>query len=411
MKTPVTAKAEPTAASERIAVLDVLRGLALYGVLLANTVVLFSAMIFVPREQMMSRLRSVDEVFLFLCNVFVDGKAMALLTFLFGLGFSLQLQRAEAKGGSVVGTHLRRSAALFFIGVCHVLLLWWGDILWGYAIAATGLLLFRNMRGRKLLILGVLFAFGPRIIAMLPPIAKLILLVTPMPPDVKAFQAQVLAAITGHDRILLTKMHVLQVYYFVGHFWVPYFPELLGRFLIGYWAGTTGLFQDTEKNLPLFRRIAKWGITIGLILSSLRPVVRMLHVHKIFVPSEWLIMIIETFALLGSMVLACGYAAGVVLLMQRASARRILMRFAPAGQMPLTTYLGMSVLSTFVFYGFGLGLAPFTRPATMVPITLGIFSLQIFFAHAWLSRFRFGPMDWLWRSLSYGRIQPMRRSL
>lgn len=404
------AKAGPTAAFERIALLDVLRGLALYGVLLANSVFLFSGLMFLRREEFNARLRPSDEVFLFLCNLLVDGKAMALLTFLFGIGFSMQLERAEASGRSVVKTHLRRVAALFFIGVCHVLLLWWGDILWGYAIGAAGLVLFRRMRGKKLLVIGLLLAFLPRIFAGLPFVAKALLVVTPMPPDMNAFQAQVLAAITGHDRLLLTKMHVQQAYYFVGKFWVSYFPELLGRFLIGYWAGTTRLFQDAEKNLPRFRKIARWGITLGLGLSLLRPLLRLLQRHHLINLSDGLLQLISRITHPGAMILACGYAAAVVLLMQRSTGRRILSLFAPAGQMALTTYIGMSVLSTLVFYGFGLGLAPNTRPAALLPITLGLFTVEILFAHAWLSRFRFGPLEWLWRSLTYGRIQPMRRA-
>lgn len=112
------------------------------------------------------------------------------------------------------------------------------------------------------------------------------------------------------------------------------------------------------------------------------------------------------------MILCCGYAAVVVLLMQRPAFRRALLLIAPVGQMALTTYLTQSLVCTFLFYGWGLGLAGRVQPARMLPLTLAIFVLQILFAHAWLARCRFGPMEWVWRSLSYGRMQPLlhRRS-
>jgi len=95
-------------------------------------------------------------------------------------------------------------------------------------------------------------------------------------------------------------------------------------------------------------------------------------------------------------------------LMQRPAWRRALMLLAPVGRMPLSTYLGQSLLSTFVFYGWGLGLAGRIHAWWTLPITLGIFTLQAIFAHAWLARFRFGPMEWVWRTMTYGRLQPLR---
>lgn len=137
-----------------------LRGFALYGVLLANTVQWFSGRAFTPRAVLSAQGDAIDQVFLFLMNLLVDGKAMTLLTLLFGLGFSLQLRRAELGQRSVVPTFLRRLAALTLIGVCHVLLLWWGDILWGYALAGVGLLLFRRVRGWRLMAWALGLALG-----------------------------------------------------------------------------------------------------------------------------------------------------------------------------------------------------------------------------------------------------------
>lgn len=397
----------PTPAAERLEVLDVLRGLALYGVLLANAVVWFSGRAFMPRGPQSPQLGALDRTFMLLFGIFVDGKAMSLLTFLFGLGFALQLQRAEAAGRTVATTHLRRLAALTLIGVCHVLLLWWGDILWGYAIAGVGLLLFRRMKGRKVLLWALVLVVVPHFLATIPVIAKALRPITPAPADFDAFRAQVLAAITDHNRRLLTQMQVKQAYYHVGSFWLPYFPGLVGRFLFGYWAGMSKLFERTEERLPFFRKLAAWGIGLGLLGSVIVPVFRLLSFYKLVSLSESLRMKVVVPSELGTLLLAYGYAAAVVLLLHRPVARRLLRRIAPVGQMALTTYLMQSLICTFLFYGWGLGLIAHVQAARVLPLTLAVFTLQVLFARAWLSRFRFGPMEWLWRSLTYGRMQPM----
>lgn len=400
------APAAPTAASERIVVLDVLRGFALFGVLLANTVEFFSGLAFMPRAEARAHADLADQVFLFLANILVEGKAMTLLTFLFGLGFALQLQRAEAAGRSGLVTYLRRLGALALIGVLHVLLLWWGDILWGYAVAGVGLILFRRMRGWKLLAWAVGLALLPQLILSLPAVSRALAQLIPAPADGAAFRTKLLAAITGHDRWALTQMHLQQVYYHVGNIWVWYFPGLVGRFLIGYWVGTTRLFQESDRHLPLFRKVALWGLALGIPGSSITALLRFLRSHNYNV-TIGLYRALSIPAEVGTMILCCGYAAVVVLLLQRPAARRSLLRIAPVGQMALTTYITQSLICTFLFYGWGLGLAPRVQPARVLLITLAIFLFQILFAHAWLARFRFGPMEWVWRSLTYGRAQPL----
>jgi uncharacterized protein len=401
-------EAAPTAAAERIPVLDVLRGFALYGVLIGNTMPWYSGRALMTRAEIAALTNRADEVLLFLLNVFVDGKAMTLLTFLFGLGFSLQLERAEAGGRSVLPLHFRRLAALAFIGVCHVLLIWWGDILWGYAIAGVGLVLFRRVRGWKLFAWAMGLALVPQFVASLPAVAKVLAHVSPQPADPAAFRAQVLAAITGNDRLLLTEMHALQAFYFVARFWVSYFVWLLGRYLIGYWVGTTRLLHDAGQRLPFFRKLLGWGLVLGIAGCSITAGRRLL-MRRGIVGSETVWLALSIPAELGVMLLVGAYVAAVVLLMQRPVWRRALMCVAPVGQMALTSYLLQSLISTFIYYGWGLGMAGRLHPIHMLPITLAIFILQAVLARAWLSRFRFGPMEWLWRSMTYGRLQPLRR--
>lgn len=404
----VEVPATPTATSERVEVLDVLRGLALYGVLLANAVWGYSGGMFAPRPAPPVQRDTIDQAFLLLLEALCSGKAMYLLTTLFGLGFALQLRRADSGGRSVVPLHLRRMAALAFLGLSHVLLLWWGDILWGYAVAGVWLVLFRRVRGTKLLLWGFGLALLPQFVASLPPIHKWLAPIQTRTVDLVAFRAEVWAAINSHDRRMLPFVHAKQAYLFVGHFWVAYFPGLLGRFLIGYWAGSTMIFSQITERLPFFRRLAAWGLSLGIAASGFVSAVHF-YARSSPVLSEAFMCAISLVYELSVLLLGCGYGAAVVLLVQRATFHRVLRLIAPVGQMALTTYIGQSLICTLLFYGWGFGLAPRVQAARVFSITLGVFLLQVLLAHAWLSFFRFGPMEWLWRSLTYGRLQPMRR--
>jgi len=403
-----TTELSPTGAASRVHVLDVLRGFALYGVLLANSVPWFSAFAFMPRDVALARSNTADHVFLYWLTVCVDGKAMALLTFLFGLGFSLQLQRAETSGRSVVPMHLRRLAALTLIGFAHVLLLWWGDVLWGYAIAGLGLVFFRHVRGWKLLAWAFFLLLVPMFVTSIPVVFTALRPYAPQPADFPAFRAELYAAITGDDRRLLTVMHVKQSMYHVGYIIFWYFPWLLGRYLLGAWAGKERIFHDAEQRLPFFRKLLGWGLALGLLGSAIPAVRRFLFRRGATIPESVSLALVIPMEL-GVLLLAAGYVAAVVLLMQRPAWRRVFMALlAPVGQMALTTYISQSLICTFLFYGWGLGLAGRVHAWWLLPMTLCIFVLQLVFARAWLARFRFGPMEWLWRSMTYGRLQPLR---
>ena len=399
----------PVAPAERVDVLDVLRGFALYGVLLANTVTWYSGRAFLPRAEIASRSSSIDVAASFVIRLLVDGKAMSLLSFLFGLGFAVQLARAEEQGRDVLPAYLRRLGILITIGLCHVAFLWWGDILTSYALTGFLLILFRRSRPRALIVWALALGIVPQLVASAPPVAALLERVTPGPGDHEAWNAQVLAAIAGDDYVHLMGVHLRQALYHSAGASPSYLPWTLGRFLLGYLVGRSLWLHHAADHLPRFRKLLGWGIGIGVACAAvtilrrvvmkqgttLHPGIRL----ALMVPEE-----------IGLMATTAAYVAALVLLMQRpAWRRRLTMTLGPVGQMALTSYLSQSVLCTFLFYGWGLGLVGRVGPALCIPITLAIFAVQILAGRFWLRRFRFGPVEWLWRSLTYGRPQPMRR--
>jgi uncharacterized protein len=176
---------------------------------------------------------------------------------------------------------------------------------------------------------------------------------------------------------------------------------VLGMFLIGLWVGRRAIYADLDRYAPLLRNVARWGLMIGLPVSMAKAVLSMW-------PGE--VPIIEFAAeaayVLGTPTLALGYAAGFALLWRKGA--KSLSWAAPAGRMALTNYLMQTILQSLIFYGWGMGLIGTFGLIFIYPLSLAIFALQVAYSRWWLSRFRFGPVEWLWRSLTYGRSQPMQ---
>jgi uncharacterized protein len=399
----------PVSTAERVALIDVLRGFALYGVLLANTIPFYSGRSFLPKAEVAARTSSLDQIALVVINVFVDGKAMTLLSFLFGLGFAVQLTRAESRGRSVLPVYLRRLVVMIAIGGCHITFIWWGDILASYAVTGFLLILFRRRTDRALLVWAALLIFVPHLVTTLPSVADLLKRVIHNTREDQAFKDQVFAALAGNDSGQRIRMQVSQYLHHLAPVALTYFPWTLGRFLLGYCVGRSRLLQDPLAHVAAFRKLLGWALGLGLAGSIAMAVQRTVMRQGGVIP-PWLKVALVVPDDIGTLGMAASYVSILALLMGRPAWQRRLSFLAPVGQMALTTYLSQSVVSTFLFYGWGLGLIGRVGPALCIPLTLAIFSAQILASRWWLQRFRFGPVEWLWRSLAYGKPQPMRRA-
>lgn len=394
----------PVAPSERVAVLDVLRGGALFGVLAANVDGMFSGGWYGAAPVTCAA----DVAAQWFVRIFVAAKAITLLSCLFGLGFAVQLARAEERGEDVRGLYARRLAILLAIGLVHLTLLWWGDVTWSYALVGFALLAFRRCRPRALLAWGLTLALVPQLVMTLPGVAPALRSVLADPDDPAAFRAQFLAAIQGTDYGAIVAVHLRQISYHLSMIagWYP--AWVLGRFLLGYYAGARRLFDgDGAAHLPLFRRLLAWGGPLAVAATAAAWLLYggPLAGYELLLPGRLAMLAVGEVSVLA---LTAAYVGLAVLLVQRPAWRRALLVLAPVGRMPLTVYLSQSVAATFVFYGWGLGLGGEVGPAACLGISAAIFALQLAACHLWLRRYRFGPVEWLWRSLAYGRRQPMR---
>lgn len=397
----------PLPPRERVVVLDVLRGWALLGVLVVNVHEVVGGRAYGPEPADITVRDLAATRFI---EIAFSGKSITLLTFLFGLGFAIQLLRATAYGENAARLFVRRLAALFAIGACHATFLWWGDVTWTYALVGVALLAFRRAGERALLAWAIVLIFVPRLVMAVPSVGAAVRGALPHPHDHAALSAQMLAAVIGHDYPARMSAHLHQVLYHVSPIAAWYVPWLLGRFLLGLYAGKRRLFDgDGVAHLPLFRRLLVLGLALGIAGSAVVWVrgAGAIAGRGMPLPARLGLVALGELAWLG---LTAAYASAIVLLIQRPAPRRCLLVLAPVGRMPLTTYLSQSVAATFMFYGWGLGLTGQIGSAGCLAITLGIFALQLAASQLWLRRFRFGPAEWLWRTLVYRRIQPMRIS-
>lgn len=394
--------AAPVADAQRHEVLDALRGLALFGVLLVNLrdFSLYALMPDADRAALPTA--AWDRVLDVAMAALVDVKSATLFAMLFGVGFALQMQRA-AGDPSAVRRYLRRLLLLLIIGIAHAWLLWWGDILRYYAALGLLLLPLGHASPRRLALTGLavaLFAL-PLLRPLIPP------LLPRVAPAAEAAAAAFAAFSAPDAGAALTANIDYDLRMRVANWSLAFF--VLGRLLLGAALGFAGVLQEPQRYTRFWRRVLSACLPLGAALTA----GVLLRDHGLLFADGWWsgtaarnVSSIARSA--SSIALALAYMALVVLAWQT-RARRLLGAFAPVGRMALTHYLGQSLLGASLFYGAGAGLGPRYGLVGTVAAAVALFALQTWLSRWWLRRFRFGPAEWAWRSLTYGRRQPLRR--
>ncbi|MFP2906218.1 DUF418 domain-containing protein [Pyxidicoccus sp. 3LFB2] len=407
---------------DRVILLDTLRGFALCGVFMANVYLWFSGRMFLSRAQFEATYANptwLDSVVNHAFAPLIGGRFITLFSFLFGLGFAVQLGRAEGRGTSGIPLYVRRLVVMLGLGLVHRFLFFQGDIVTTYALLGFVLLLFHGRSDRTLLVwASVLIFLGPALAQLLVRLPQLL-----GTPGAEA------AAKAANEHATAVRARVLEAFlhgswldtvrdgatYYFGDLWRMlriFLPVILGRFLLGLWAGRRRLFQDAPQHLGFFRRLLGWGLGVGLVASGLGVLVGQLFQRKLLLPDTlpWLPWVMGPVRHLAELGMAGAYAAAITLLFQRDAWRRRLEVFAAVGRMALSNYLLQTVMGVLLFYGYGLGLMGKLGSAAQLGAALALFALQLLLSHVWLRHFRFGPVEWVTRSLTYGRAQPMRRA-
>jgi uncharacterized protein len=396
----------PVSLSERILFVDVLRGMALFGILAANMRAFFAPLDAYEHIGVLYHSRA-DVLAQAFIEALIQGKFISIFSFLFGMGFAIQMSRAEARGARFMGFYPRRLLALALFGLIHGLLIWAGDVLLTYALSGAILLLFRKRQQKTLLWwAGSLFA--------LPIVGSTIFLalyfsrfhrpwMDPERPDMNKLYAVIHIYAHGTVRQILAQNWVEWKQALPLELFAIYAAAL---FLLGMWVWRAGIVQRLEEYRPVLKRVCAWCIPAGLVLSSFVAVVKAVIPPGTVSLWGWFAGILW---LPGAHILATGYVSGLALLFLRQDWRRILFPFASVGRMALTNYLMQSVLCTLFFYHYTTGLYGRIGPAIGLVPTVVLYGAQVAFSNWWLKSYRFGPMEWLWRGMTYGKFPSMSK--
>jgi uncharacterized protein len=405
---------QPTSDSERHAILDVLRGFALYGVLLANLVWLTTDMVLTDARLHELPTARVDPIAQALVVFFIDGKFYTLFAFLFGLGFSLQMQRAETRSDGTIAPYIRRLSVLIVIAVIQIILIWYGDILLMYASLGFVLLLFRRARPTQgLVVLALVLALSARgtfaaYHALTKP-PEMSQGVSAAEKDAATKEARLAALLSGYPRVVRENVAIYWNTLFVQGFLWFLLPTIFARFVIGLYVGKRGFVDRVAEYIPLMRRALPWLVGVAIVGNGVKlGHFWFEHERGMDLTASWWAIGTLPLAEAGILTLSAAYACSVCVLFWTSNRwQERLSHLAPVGRMALTNYLTHSVLYLLLFTGAGLGLLGKVGPTICVALSIAIFSAQVIVSGWWLQRYRFGPVEWVWRTLTYGRAQPM----
>jgi uncharacterized protein len=393
----------PLPVAQRIEALDVLRGVALFGIFIMNMPG-FTHSLFTPPAPAPD---PVDAFVVALRDLLFAGKFNLMFGLLFGIGFSIQLGRLEAArpGGGATLIYARRLAVLLAIGVVHAALLWSGDVLVVYALLGFGLLALRRLPERAILALVALCLVYPAVSDALRPSLLSFETETVAAFEYQDFEASADIAF-GRGSFLDAARETARVFAWsyttpLGLFsYAAFYVQMATGILLGFLVGR----RRWAERLPALReplRRAQWlaaGLallfgTLSLLLSpgDAEPGGAMLGSA-----------LART---IGRACLMAFYAVSVLRLLQHPVAARLLHPFAAAGRMPLSNYLLQTAMATFVFYGWGLGYWGRATPLQETLLAAALFFVvQLPLSAAWLATFRYGPVEYVWRRLTYGRL-------
>ena len=394
------ADAAPLPVRERIQALDVLRGVAVAGILFANVLAFFGLSFMPPERAAALPTAAADHIAEFLEHVFVDGKFYSIFSLLFGIGFGVQLSRG---GEAALPRFKRRLRILLGIGAIHAFLIWAGDILMLYALLGFTMPWFARKPNRALVRWTVILLAVPTALYV---VALAVWMVVGSGAAQSSPPSRVPANILHFFEAIGTgglKDAFIGNVVFLGGRWADLFvtvrfPKVLGMFVLGLWTVRTGLALSPSDHRATLARWSMLGLGVGLPANLIAA----------WALENWPYIPPSVGGLLGTAMqgvgvpmLALGYAATIALLV--VDGRRFISVFAPVGRMALTNYLLHSIICVVLSYGFGFGLWWHTGASRAMAIAAAIIIVQIPFSAWWLSRFRFGPVEWIWRRLTYGR--------
>lgn len=424
----------PVAELERIPALDVLRGVAVAGILVMNVYAFAMPFAAYTNPLLYGGRGALDQATWIFTHLFFDQKFLSIFSMLFGAGVVLMSRRAKARGRSLTGLFYRRELWLMVIGSVHGYLLWFGDILFHYGLCGMLIYPLRRLSPKKLIVIAVLLQL------VVPPInAGMGAFFAELKTKADAAAARAEAGETlsaedeeareawdemkdfvyptdeviredveihrgGYGEILAYRVPVYgMLQAFSTFFFVIW--RVGGLMILGMALMKLGILA-AARSRRFYRRLVVLGYGLGLPIVAWSAYA--LHAHD-FEPF-YFFRIGFSYNYFGAVPVALGHVGVVMLAVKSGVLRSLQTRFAAVGRMALSNYLMHTVLLTPVFYGYGLGLYGHVPRSAQMLFVVAVVALQLVLSPWWLRRHRFGPVEWLWRSLTYWRRQPLRRA-
>jgi uncharacterized protein len=387
-----------TTISQRIAVVDGLRGFALFGILITNVIVVSSLLTVVDDGDRLRPLfdGTADHVVGAVVGGFFLGKFYLLFSFLFGYSFTLQLESAARAGKPAVPRLLRRCGMLFAIGLLHALFLWFGDILTLYAVLCLVLIALRRVRPKAAFITGCAIYLGFTALLLVPGEAE-------SDGDLLAF----LDFDWLHHAYTGTPMDTLAAQLsiaptFITFIWLGQGVTALGLFLIGMAAGKRRMLQDQAVLSQWVPRVLWLGTAVGapVVVASLVG-----ELAGVEFPAYFEAIVTAT-----NPIVMAVYIAAVIRLSWSRRGAALVRILAPAGRMAATNYIAQSAVFAVIYTGYGFALLDRVPPLGAVMIALATFAAQLLASKWWLERHVYGPVEWLLRSATNLAVPAWRRT-
>lgn len=393
--------------NERIISLDIIRGFALFGIFLVNMPLFQTPQLVADIYVYSFPLTPTDEFIRLVLDVFVEAKFFTIFSFLFGIGFYIFMRRAEIKGAKFYNLFFRRLMTLALFGILHLVFLWYGDILLIYAVSGFFLIFFYRKKQKTILLW--LLAFTLVLVGLLS--LSFLGSTETLEREINTLQVE------GEPKIE-EAIHNYHHNDYLG--WVSYrfvnevipviknipfsIPTTLFVFLMGLYAAKRGVFSDFATH----RRFVKQVWWISLLFSiPLSVLIIILHLGLLDfgILTE---QMIQVFLTISGLSLSLFYISTILFLLQNEKVKIYLHPLSYVGRMALTNYIIQTLIGVGLFTGFGM--------FGEVNLSLGVlvcfivFPFQVLFSYLWLRYYRFGPLEWVWRSVTYGKLQPMKNS-
>ncbi|HPR33128.1 MAG TPA: DUF418 domain-containing protein [Prolixibacteraceae bacterium] len=407
---------QPLKDRERLEILDFLRGFALLGILMVN-LPLMNAPFTCEMKNFMIWTDPINKAFAFVIKFFFTGKFYPLFSMLFGIGFYFFLKKFDEVRKPILPTYRFRLMWLLLFGILHVVLLWYGDILIVYALMGFVMVWFRKKSNKTLITWAVCLITLPVVLVGLlvglfqlamnyPEVAGQInqSLETAMA-QLTAFTQKALETYPSGTFSEIVSIRLEEYQSMMGSL-IIFFPNVLAFFLVGIVLGKKRVFTDLLARRSFFVKLLLWSLPVALAGNLLLAITASDVNYSMLTPGMLYNLAASS---IGGPALTLVYISSLVLIYQNGFFGKLAGAIGKTGRMALTNYLMQSVICTTLFFSYGLGLYGKVNLWQGMLLVLAVYLVEVIWSHFWLSHFRFGPMEWLWRTLTYRKAQSMKK--